>query len=56
MRNKIMRIMLLVIAAAMLVCALWWKGDVSASMSLWKIFEFKIDAKEKREPPTEGAR
>ena len=38
------------IAVAVITCALWRKGDVYASMSLWRILEFKLDAKEKREP------
>jgi hypothetical protein len=39
----------LVLAAAIPAYTLREKGEVSASMSVWKIFEFKLDAKEERE-------
>lgn len=39
----------LILVVAVIAYALWRKGDVSASMSLWKILEFKLDAKEKRD-------
>jgi len=45
---------LVVIAVAVIAYALWHKGDVSASMSLCKILEFKLDAKEKRDPVPKG--
>jgi hypothetical protein len=45
-----------VMVAAVIVYALRGKGDVTASMSLWRILEFKLDAKEKREPPSTGTR
>ena len=37
------------VVATIVLCALWREGDVSASLSIWRIFEFKLDAKEKRE-------
>ena len=41
---------LVVVVAVKLFYALRRKGDVAASMSLLKILEFKLDAKEKRTP------
>jgi hypothetical protein len=48
---------LAVVVAILIFYALRRKGDVLASMSLWRILEFKLDAKERRgpsadEPPT----
>ena len=42
-----MRAIALVIVAVILWYALSSKGDVSASMSIFKILEFKLEAKEK---------
>ena len=39
---------IVLMAACIILYALYQKGDVSASMSLWKIVDLKIDAKEKR--------
>jgi hypothetical protein len=39
-----------ILTAAIIFYALRGKGDVSASMSLWRLLEFKLDAKEKRSP------
>jgi hypothetical protein len=36
------------LVAGIILCGFHKKGDVSASMSLWRILEFKLDAKEKR--------
>jgi hypothetical protein len=36
--------------------ALGRKGDVSASMSLLRIFEFKLDTKERRAPSSDEPR
>jgi hypothetical protein len=46
----------LVFAAAILVYALREKGDVSASMSIGNILDFKLDAKEKRGKSSEAPR
>ena len=39
---------------AVVIYALWRKGDVSASMSFGKILEFKLDAKEKSAADPKG--
>jgi hypothetical protein len=43
-----------IVTVAVIVYALWGKGDVTASMSIGKILDFKLDAKEKRGPSSES--
>jgi hypothetical protein len=49
-------IICVVLVLAVLVYALREKGDVSTSMSIWRILEFKLDAKEKRGKSSETPR
>jgi hypothetical protein len=46
-------ISVVVIAVSVIAYALGRKGDVSASMSICRILEFKLDAKEKRKPDSQ---
>jgi hypothetical protein len=48
--NTVWWIVIVAVIASVILYALVRKGDVSASMSLGKLLEFKLDAKEKRGP------
>jgi hypothetical protein len=54
METAAITIATIILVAIIVLCAPWRKGDISASLSIWRIFEFKLDAKEKRQPDANG--